>query len=95
MAAVTSFSVAHENGQYQCNNYFPSYRVNNFFFESLTLTFGKKLLPEELNVCINYEFNLLDHVSVVAKAGGVRRVDKINMATVASFSIAHENVQHQ
>ena len=41
-------------------------------------------LPEGLNVCVNYEFNLLDHVGVVAKAGGVRRVDKINMAAVAS-----------
>ena len=57
----------------------------------MTLTFGKKLLPEGLNVCINYEFNLLEHVGVVAKAGGVRWDDKINMATVASFSVAHEN----
>ena len=39
----------------------------------MTLTFGKKLLPEGLNVCINYEFNLLDHVGVVAKAGGVQQ----------------------
>ena len=54
--------------------------------------FTKKL---GLNVCINYELNLLDHVGVVAKAGGVRRVDKINMAAVASFSVPHENGQHQ
>ena len=33
----------------------------------MTLTFGKKLLPEGLNVCINYEFNLLDHVAVLQK----------------------------
>ena len=33
----------------------------------MTLTFGKKLLPEGLNVCINYEFNLLDHAGVVQK----------------------------
>ena len=39
----------------------------------MTLSFGKKLLPEGLNVCINYEFDLLDHVGVVAKAGGVRQ----------------------
>ena len=38
----------------------------------MTLTFGKKKLPEGLNVCINYEFNLLDHVGVVKKGGGVR-----------------------
>ena len=61
----------------------------------MTLTFGKKKLPEGLNICINYEFNLLDHVDVVAKAGGVRRVDKINMAAVASFLAAHENGQYQ
>ena len=74
-----------------CNNYFPSYRVNKTFFESLTLTFDKKLLPEGLNVWINYALNLLDHVGVVAKSGGIRRVDKINMAAVASFSVVHEN----
>ena len=39
----------------------------------MTLTFGKKLLPEGLNVCINYEFNLLKHVSVVQKGGGARQ----------------------
>ena len=61
----------------------------------MTLTLGKNLLPEGLNVCINYEFILLDHVGVVAKAGGVRQVDKINMAAVASFSVAYENRQYQ
>ena len=61
----------------------------------MTSTFGKKLLLEGLNVCINYEFNLLDHVGVVAKAGGLWQLDKINMATVASFSVAHENRQYQ
>ena len=39
----------------------------------MTLTFGKKRLPEGLKVCINYEFNLLDHVGVVQKGGGVRQ----------------------
>ena len=33
----------------------------------MTLNYGKKLLPEGFNVCINYEFNLLDHVGVVQK----------------------------
>ena len=33
----------------------------------MTLTFGKKLLLEGLNVCKNYKFNLLDHVGVVQK----------------------------
>ena len=62
---------------------------------TLTLTFGKTLLSEGLNVCITYEFNLLYHVGVVAKTGGVRRLDKINIAAVASFSVAHENGQYQ
>ena len=44
---------------------------------------------------LNYEFNLLDHAGIVAKAGGVRQVDKINIAVVASFSAAHENGQFQ
>ena len=34
---------------------------------------GKHNLPEGLRVCINYEFNLLNHVRTVAKIGGVRR----------------------
>ena len=33
----------------------------------MTLTFGKKKLLEGLNFCINFEFNLLDHVGVVQK----------------------------
>ena len=33
----------------------------------MTLTFGKKVLPEGLHVCVNYEFNLLDPVGVVQK----------------------------
>ena len=33
----------------------------------MTLTLGKKKCREGLNVCINYEFNLLHHVGVVAK----------------------------
>ena len=61
----------------------------------MTLTFGKKVLPKGLNVCINYEFNLLDHVGVVAKAGSVWRLDKINMAAIASFSVKHENGQYE
>ena len=33
----------------------------------MTLTMGGKKLPEGLNACMNYEFNLLHHVGVVAK----------------------------
>ena len=47
----------------RCNNNSPSYQVNKIFF----LIFALDLLPEGLNVCINYEFNLLDHVGVVQK----------------------------
>ena len=43
----------------------------------MTLTLGKKKCREGLNVCMNYEFNLLHHVGVVAKkvvcGGGARR----------------------
>ena len=38
------------------NNYFSSYRVNKNF-----------LCRDGLNVCMNYEFNLLHHVGVLAK----------------------------
>ena len=33
----------------------------------MTLTLGKKKCREGLNVCMNYEFNLLHHVGAVAK----------------------------
>ena len=33
----------------------------------MTLTLGKKKCQEGLKVCMNYEFNLLHHVGVVAK----------------------------
>ena len=33
----------------------------------MTLILGKKKCLEGLNVCINYELNLLHHVGVVAK----------------------------
>ena len=33
----------------------------------MTLTLCNKKLPEGLNVCMNYEFNMLHHVGVVAK----------------------------
>ena len=33
----------------------------------MTLTSGKKMCREGLNVCMNYEFNLLHLVGVVAK----------------------------
>ena len=33
----------------------------------MTLTLGKKKCREGLNVCVKYEFNLLNHVGVVAK----------------------------
>ena len=58
MAVVALFSVSHENGQKmeKSNNYFSSYRVN------------KNLTLDGLNVCMNYKFNLLHHVGVVAKS---------------------------
>ena len=34
---------------------------------TLTSDLGQKKCREGLNVCINYEFNLLHHVGVVAK----------------------------
>ena len=55
------------------DDYFSSYRVNKNFFKSLTLTFDLwpwpwvKKCQEGLNVCINYEPNLLHHVGVLAK----------------------------
>ena len=33
----------------------------------MTLTLGKQKCREGLNVCMNYEFNMLHHVGVVAK----------------------------
>ena len=33
----------------------------------MTLTLGEKKCREGLNVCMNYEFNQLHHVGVVAK----------------------------
>ena len=33
----------------------------------MTLTLGKKKCWEGSNVCMNYEFNLMHHVGVVAK----------------------------
>ena len=33
----------------------------------MTLTLGKKKYREGSNVCMNYEFNLLHHVGLVAK----------------------------
>ena len=33
----------------------------------MTLTLGKIKCQEGLNVCMNYEFNLLQHVGVVAE----------------------------
>ena len=38
----------------------------------MTLTLCKKML-EGLNVCTNYEFDLLDHVGALAKTDGGRR----------------------
>ena len=51
-------------------DFFFSYLFNNQFYFILTLTlpFGKDKLPEGMNVCRNYKFNLLDHVGAVAKA---------------------------
>ena len=47
----------------------------------MTLTLGKKKCREGLNVCMNDEFNLLHHVSVVAK--------KVR-AAAAETAAAHE-----
>ena len=41
---------------------------------------GKKKCQEGLNVCMNYEFNLLYHVGVVAK----------KMSAAAAETVAHE-----
>ena len=46
------------------NNYFSSYCVNKNFFKFLTMTLGKKSAGRGW---MNYEFNLLHHVGVVAK----------------------------
>ena len=45
------------------------------------MNLGKNKLPEGLNVCINYGFNLLDHVDVVATAGGVAGVARSGQQT--------------
>ena len=47
----------------------------------MTLTLGKKKCREGLNVCMNYEFNLLNHVGVVAKK---------MCAAAAAETVAHE-----
>ena len=51
----------------------------------MTLTLGKKKCQEWLNVCMNYEFNLLHHVSVVAK-----RVCAAAAAAAVAAGTAHE-----
>ena len=77
----------------------------------MTLTLGKKKCREGFNVCMNYEFNLLHHVGLVAKrvraaaaahegddntpSGLTGRGVKIKMPAIASFSVAHENGQCQ
>ena len=35
----------------------------------MTLIFGQKKLLEGFNVRVNYQFNLMDHVGVIARAG--------------------------
>ena len=51
----------------------------------MTLTLGKKKCREGLNVCMNYEFNLLHHVGVVAK-----RVCAAAVAAAETAAAAHE-----
>ena len=51
----------------------------------MTLTLGKKKCRGGLNVCMNYEFNLLHHVGVVAK-----RVCAAAVAETAAETAAHE-----
>ena len=48
----------------------------------MTLTLSKKKCREGLNVCMNYEFNLLHHVGVVAK--------RVCAAAAAAETAAHE-----
>ena len=48
----------------------------------MTLTLSRKKCQEGLNVCMNYEFNLLHHVGVVAK--------KVRAAAAAAETTAHE-----
>ena len=50
----------------------------------MTLTLSKKKCREGLNVCMNYEFNLLHHAGVVAK-----RV-RAAAAETAAKTAAHE-----
>ena len=51
----------------------------------MTLTLGKKKCRNWLNVCMNYEFNLLHHVGVVAK-----RVRAATAAAETAVAAAHE-----
>ena len=37
---------------------------------SYNLDLRQKKMPEGVNVCVNYEFNLLGHVGAVAKSKG-------------------------
>ena len=52
----------------------------------MTLTLGEKKCREGLNVCMNYEFNLLHHVGVVAK----RVCAAAAAVAVAAAETAHE-----
>ena len=50
----------------------------------MTLTLGEKKCREGLDVCMNFEFNLLNHVGVVAK-----RVCAAAAAAAAAETAAH------
>ena len=62
----------------------------------MTLTLVKKKCREGLNVCMNYEFNLLHHVGVVAKrvcAAAAHEGDD-NTPSVRGVKIRNENINN-
>ena len=68
------------------------------------MTLGKKKCREGLNVCMNYEFNLLHHVGVVAKGDdntpsgptgrGVKSAQKYNIIYVGYICDMILNYKH-
>ena len=55
------------------------------------MTLGKKKLPEELNVCMNYEMNLLDHVVAVALYRPTARCARIGRCNTRLFGAVAES----
>ena len=52
------------------------------------MTVGEKTLQEGLNICINYELNLLDYVGVAVK-GGARRGENPLASTIYTKEFQH------